>query len=225
MSDAAPLDRTVKAPFDPKAFLTRPAAGVTLERFEAGWQICTQGEPADTVGYIRKGRVKVATFSNRGKEAIVGIIGQGQFFGETSLRSANTRTATVVALEDCLITSVTTEVMLSTLSAEPEFSKFFMAHLLSRNTRLEEDFGDQLLNLSEKRLARLLLVLAEQGQDGGRPNEINLSQEALAEMVGTTRSRISTFMNRFREQGYISYDSHGRKIQVYTALLVSMLGL
>ncbi|QAU46572.1 Crp/Fnr family transcriptional regulator [Bradyrhizobium guangzhouense] len=223
MSDA-PLDSTAKAPFDPRAFLTKPAAGVTLERFQAGWQICAQGEPADTVGYIRKGRVKLTTISNRGKEAIVGIIGPGQFFGETSLSNANVRTATVVALEDCLITTVTNEVMLQTLGSEPEFSKFFLAHLLSRNTRLEEDLGDQLLNLSEKRLARLLLVLADPAQNGGKPNEVNLSQEALAEMVGTTRSRISTFMNKFREQGYISYDSHGRSIQVYAALLMSVLG-
>jgi len=221
----APLDRTPKGLFDPRAFLARPAAGVTLERFEAGKQICGQGEPADTVGYIRKGRVKAMTLSNRGKEAIVGIIRDGQFFGEACLGSAKLRTATIVALEDCLITTVKREVMLSTFVSEPEFSAFFMAHLLSRNTRLEEDLGDQLLNLSEKRLARLLLVLADPGQDGGRPNEINLSQEALAEMVGTTRSRISTFMNRFREQGYISYDSHGRQIEVYTALLISVLGL
>lgn len=185
MADAT-LDRTVKVPFDPKAFLAKPAAGVTLERFQAGWQIWTQGEPADAIGYIRKGSVKVTTLSNRGKEAIVGIIGPGQFFGETSLGGAKLRTATVVALEDCLITTVTKDVMFATLASEPEFCKFFMAHLLSRNTRLEEDLGDQLLNLSEKRLARLLLVLSDSGQDDGRPNEINLSQEALAEMVGTT---------------------------------------
>jgi CRP/FNR family transcriptional regulator, cyclic AMP receptor protein len=224
MSDA-PLDRTANARFDPKTFLARPAAGVTLERFPAGSQIQAQGEPADSVGYIRKGRVKVTTFSNRGKEAIVGILQKGQFFGEPCLGDASLRTATIVALEDCLITSVTKEAMLSTLSSEPEFSAFFVTHLLSRITRLEEDLGDQLLNLSERRLARLLLILADTGREGGRPNEINLSQEALAEMVGTTRSRVSTFMNRFREQGLISYDSHGRNIQVYVALLASVLGI
>ncbi len=224
MSDA-PLDTISKAPFDPRAFLAKPAAGVTLERFLAGWQICAQGEPADSIGYIRKGQVKVTTLSNRGKEAIVGIIGKDQFFGEACLGDAKVRTATVVAMEDCLITSVTKDAMLSKFSSEPEFAAFFMAHLLSRNSRLEEDLGDQLLNLSERRLARLLLLLADAGQESGGPNEVNLSQEALAEMVGTTRSRISTFMNRFREQGFISYDSHGRRIEVYAALLISVLGV
>jgi CRP/FNR family cyclic AMP-dependent transcriptional regulator len=224
MSDA-PLGTISKPPFDPSAFLAKPAAGVTLERFLAGWQICAQGEPADTVGYIRKGRVKVTTFSNRGKEAIVGIIQKGQFFNEACLGCAKTRTATVVAMEDCLITSVTRDAMLSKFNAEPQFAAFFMAHLVSRNSRLEEDLGDQLLNLSERRLARLLLLLANAGQEGGGRSEVNLSQEALAEMVGTTRSRISTFMNKFREQGFISYDSHGRKIEVYAALLMSVLGV
>ncbi|XUM19651.1 Crp/Fnr family transcriptional regulator [Bradyrhizobium oligotrophicum S58] len=224
MSDA-PLDQNSHAGFDPKAFLAKPGAGVRLERFPAGGQIHAQGDPADSVCYIRKGRVKVATFSNRGKEAIVGILQEGQFFGEPCLGDTRLRTATIVALDDCLITSVSKEVMLSTLGSEPKFSAFFLAHLLSRTTRLEEDLGDQLLNLSERRLARLLLVLADTGREGGRTNEINLSQEVLAEMVGTTRSRISTFMNRFREQGLISYDSHGRKIVVYVALLASVLGL
>ena len=115
--------------------------------------------------------------------------------------------------------------MLSKFSTDPEFTAFFMAHLLSRNSRLEEDLGDQLLNLSERRLARLLLLLADAGEEGGGPSEVNLSQEALAEMVGTTRSRISTFMNRFREQGFISYGSRGRSIEVYAALLISVLGI
>lgn len=224
MSDA-PLDTASKGPFGPREFLTKPAAGVTLERFPAGWQICAQGELADTVGYIRKGRVKVTTLSNRGKEAIVGIIQKGQFFGEACLGIAKARTATVVAIEDCLITSVTKDAMLSKFSTDPEFTAFFMAHLLSRNSRLEEDLGDQLLNLSERRLARLLLLLADAGEEGGGPSEVNLSQEALAEMVGTTRSRISTFMNRFREQGFISYGSRGRSIEVYAALLISVLGI
>ncbi|CCD99284.1 Crp/Fnr family transcriptional regulator [Bradyrhizobium sp. STM 3809] len=196
-----------------------------LERFPAGAQIHAQGAHADSVAYIRKGRVKITAFSNRGKEAIVGILHQGQFFGESCLGDTRVRTAAVVALEDCLITSVSKETMLATLGAEREFSAFFIARLLTRIGRLEEDLGDQLLNLSERRLARLLLILADMGRESGAPNEVNLSQEALAEMVGTTRSRISTFMNRFREQGLISYDRHSRKIEVYVALLASMLGL
>lgn len=223
MSDA-PLNGISKPPFDAGAFLAKPSAGVTLERFQADQQIHTQGEPAETVGYIRKGRVKAAMLSNRGKEAIVGIIQAGQFFGETCLGGAKVRTATIVALEDCLVTSIAKDTMQATLGSEPEFSAFFTKHLLSRNWRLEEDLGDQLLNLSEKRLARLLLVLASADQENGRPSGVDLSQEALAEMVGTTRPRISTFMNNFREKGFISYDSHSRRIEVYAGLLISVLG-
>jgi CRP/FNR family cyclic AMP-dependent transcriptional regulator len=217
-------DNSSKAQFDPKAFLGRTGAGITLEKFQANQQIYAQGEPADTVGYIRKGRVKATTFSNRGKEAIVGIFRSGQFFGETCLGIAEVRTSNIVALEECLITSITKETMLATLNSEPAFSAFFVSQLLSRNARLEEDLTDQLLNLSERRLARLLIVLANSHQESERPSEVNLSQEALAYMVGTTRSRISTFMNKFRDQGLISYDSHSRRIKVYPALLPSTLG-
>ena len=196
MSDLS-RDQSSKAQFDPKAFLGKIGVGITLVKFQANQQIYAQGEPADTVGYIRKGRVKATTLSNRGKEAIVGIHGPGQFFGETSLGSAKVRTTTIVALEECLITTITNEVMLATLNSEPAFAAFFIAHLLSRNVRLEEDLMDQLLNLSEKRLARLLLVLANVAREEGKPSEVNLSQEALADMVGTTRSRISTFMNDY----------------------------
>jgi CRP/FNR family transcriptional regulator, cyclic AMP receptor protein len=216
-------DQSSKAPFDPKAFLGKAGVGITLERFQQDQQIYAQGEPADTVGYVRKGRVKATTLSNRGKEAIVGILQKGQFFGETCLGNVKVRTTTIVALEDCLITSISSEVMLSTLHSEPDFSAFFVAHLLSRNARLEEDLLDQLLNLSEKRLARLLLVLANVDREEGGPSVVHLSQEALADMVGTTRSRISTFMNEFRDKGFISYDSHSRRIEVYTALLLSVL--
>jgi CRP/FNR family transcriptional regulator, cyclic AMP receptor protein len=223
MSDVS-CDHGSKAPFDPRAFLGKVGVGVTLERFQQNQVIYAQGEPANTVGYIRKGRVKATTLSNRGKEAIVGILQKGQFFGEGCLGNIKVRTTTIVALEECLITSISSEVMLSTLHAEPDFSAFFASHLLSRNARLEEDLVDQLLNLSEKRLARLLLLLANVDREEGRPSEVYLSQEALAEMVGTTRSRISTFMNDFRDKGFINYDSHSRRIEVYTALLLSVLG-
>jgi CRP/FNR family transcriptional regulator, cyclic AMP receptor protein len=176
-----PTKPELKAQFDPKSFLTKTAAGITLERFHASQRIYAQGEPADSVGYIRMGRVKVTTVSNRGKEAVAGIFQNGHFFGEASLGGPKVRTTTVVALEECLITLITTDVMLSTLSSEPGFSAFFMAHLLSRNTRLEEDLVDQLLNLSERRLARLLLLLANVDQESGKPAEVNLSQEVLAE--------------------------------------------
>jgi CRP/FNR family transcriptional regulator, cyclic AMP receptor protein len=215
-------DDNSKAQFDPETFLGKAGAGITLERFQSNQQIYAQGEPADTVSYIRKGRVKETTFSNRGKEAMVGIFGKGQFFGETCLGIAEVRSSSIITLEECLITSITNEAMLSMFNSEPDFSVFFMSQLLSRNARLEEDLVDQLFNLSKRRLARLLIVLAKSDQEG--EIEVNLSQEALADMVGTTRSRISTFMNEFRDEGFVSYDSHSRRIEVHSAQLLSLLG-
>jgi CRP/FNR family transcriptional regulator, cyclic AMP receptor protein len=212
-----------KVQFDPEAFLSKTGAGIALERFQANQQIFIQGEPAGTLGYIRKGRVKATTLSNRGKEGIIGIFRRGQFFGETCLSIAGVRTANIVALEECLITTITREAMLSALGSEPHFSAFFLSQLLSRNARLEEDLTDQLFNSSERRLARLLIVLANFDQKG-EAGEVIINQEALAEMVGTTRSRISTFMNKFRDSGLIDYDSHSRRIVVYIAPLLSELG-
>ncbi len=221
----ASCDRSAsKAQFDPKDFLGKTGVGITLERFQKNQQIYVQGEPADTVGYIRKGRVKATVLSDHGKEAIVGIFQEGQFFGEACLGSARLRASTVVALEECLITSITKEAMLSKLYADRDFSAFFVTHLLSRTTRLQEDLTDQLLNSSERRLARLLLVLANFDREGEKSVVITFSQEALAEMIGSTRPRVSTFMNKFREKGFISYDSHSGKIEVYAGLLLSVLG-
>ena len=222
MSDSS-HDTNSKVQFNPEAFLGKTGAGIALEKFQANQQIFVQGEPADTVGYIRKGRVKATTLSNRGKEGIIGIFRKGQFFGETCLSIAGVRTANIVALEECLITTITREAMLSALNCEPGFSVFFLSQLLSRNARLEEDLTDQLFNSSERRLARLLIVLANLDQKG-EAGEVIINQEALAEMVGTTRSRISTFMNKFRDKGLISYDSHSRRILVYIAPLLSVLG-
>ena len=203
--------------FDPQAFLRTVSIGVTLERFQRGRQIYHQGEPANTVGFVRKGRVKAIVLSDHGKEAILGIFQEGQFFCEGCLGRTKLRPATMVAMEDCLITSITKEVMLSTLGSEPGFSAFFITHLLSRNSRLEEDVLDQLLHSSEKRLARLLLVLANVGEGGDQPAAVTLNQEALADMIGTTRSRVSTFMNRFREKGFIGYDSRSGRIEIHDA--------
>jgi CRP-like cAMP-binding protein len=216
-------DRTTKPEFDPKAFLERSGGGVTLEKYQRNEQIFVQGDPADAVGFVRRGSVKATILSGHGKEAIIGIFRQGQFFGESGLGSSKVRTSTIAALEECLVTLITKEAMLSMLGSEPAFSRFFLDQLLSRNTRLEGDLVDQLLHSSEQRLARLLLLLADADQDGDKPIPLSLSQEALADMIGTTRSRVSTFMNKFRDQGYISYDSHGR-IQVYTALLLTVIG-
>jgi CRP/FNR family transcriptional regulator, cyclic AMP receptor protein len=209
-------------PFDLYAFLNRPSSGVTLERYERDQRVFVQGDPADTVGYVRKGAVKAKTISDHGREAIVGIFRQGLFFGETAL-GARIRTTTIVALEESLITSITRERMLSVLSSEPAFCELFLTHLLSRNDRLEGDLIDQLLHSSEQRLARVLLLLADLDHERGKPIPVPLSQEALAEMIGTTRSRVSTFMNRFRERGFIDYDSSGR-ILVNAGLLLSVLG-
>ncbi|SIO44446.1 cAMP-binding domain of CRP or a regulatory subunit of cAMP-dependent protein kinases [Bradyrhizobium erythrophlei] len=212
------------APFDAKVFFGNFGAGTTSERFQKNHKIYVQGEAADTVCFLHQGQVKATALSELGKEAIVGIFHEGKFFGEACLGTAKLRTSTVVAMEECLITSVEKQAMLSALDSEPLLSAFFMTHLLSRNVRIEEDLIDQLLNSSERRLARLLLVLASPYHEGQKPIPVTLSQEVLAEMVGTTRSRVSTFMNKFRDEGLINYDSHSRRIEVYPAQLLSLLG-
>ena len=217
-------DKDRRASFDAKVFFGNFGAGATSERFQKNHKIYAQGEIADTVCYLAAGRVKAIVLSDLGKEAIVGIFGEGQFFGEASLGSAGLRTATIVAMEECRIISVRKQAMLSALDSDPRLSAFFVTHLVSRNARLEEDLIDQLLNSSERRLARLLLVLADPHREGQAPIAVTLSQEVLAEMVGTTRSRVSTFMNKFRDRGLISYDSHSGRIEVDPAQLLSMLG-
>jgi CRP-like cAMP-binding protein len=207
--------------FDPKAFLGRVEAGKTVEKFCKNQKIYSQGDVAETVFFILKGKVKITVLSEHGKEAVVGIFGEGQFFGEGCLMGVELRTSTSIAMQQCLIASITKPVMLATLSAEPEFSAFFLAYLLKRNSRIEEDLIDQLFNSSEKRLARLLVLLADFGQeDGAQPIAVTLSQETLAEMIGTTRSRVSFFMNKFRKQGFIDYNG---KIEVHRSLLDAVL--
>jgi len=211
----------LKGTFDPRAFLGRADAGKTIEKYGKNQEIFTQGGNADSVFYIQKGKVKITVLSEHGKEAVVGILTQGQFFGEACLDGAKLRTATSHAMEECLITSITKSAMLATLDAQPKFSAFFVAYLLSRNTRIEDDLIDQLFNSSERRLARLLLLLAEFGKEGGAaPIAVTLSQETLAEMIGTTRSRVSFFMNKFRKKGFISYNG---KIEVHSSLLDAVL--
>jgi CRP/FNR family cyclic AMP-dependent transcriptional regulator len=184
-------------------------------------EIFTQGEIAESVFYIQKGKVKITVLSEHGKEAVVGILTHGQFFGEACLDGARLRTATSHAMEECLITSITKAAMLATLHAQPKFSAFFVAYLLARNSRIEDDLIDQLFNSSERRLARLLLLLANFGKEGGAPPvSVTLSQETLAEMIGTTRSRVSFFMNKFRKKGFISYNG---KIEVHSSLLDAVL--
>src|SRR5712675_3490956 len=191
--------RASESRFDPRAFLASAGTGKTIERYAKNQKIFSQGEVADTLFFIQEGKVKLTVLSELGKEAVVGIFAEGQFFGEACLSGAKLRAATSHAMEECLITSITTKAMLAALESEPEFSAFFIAYLLSRNSRIEDDLIDQLFNSSERRLARLLLRLANFGQEGG-VIPVTLSQETLAEMIGTTRSRVSFFMNKFRKK-------------------------
>jgi CRP/FNR family cyclic AMP-dependent transcriptional regulator len=207
--------------FDPKAFLAKMGAGKTIQKYRKNERIFSQGDAADSVFYIQEGRVKLIVISSQGKEAIVGILQAGQFFGEGCLSNHPLRIATTVAMEDSVVTSIKKNDMLSALRDEPKFSELFMVYLLNRNSRIEADLIDHLFNSSEKRLARLLLLLANFGKEGN-PQSIHLqiSQETLAEMIGTTRSRVSFFMNRFRKLGFISYNG---KIEVHGSLLHAVL--
>ena len=215
------MPKAAKALFDPKRFLAKVGDGKTILKFDRNRVVFSQGDAADAVFYIQKGRIKVLVVSEQGKEAVVGILETGQFFGEGCLNGHPLRISTTVAMEECLITSITKGAMLAALQREPKFSELFMAYLLARNSRIEEDLIDQLFNSSEKRLARLLLLLANFGKDGTpQPIAASVSQETLAEMIGTTRSRVSFFMNKFRKLGFISYNG---KIEVHNSLLNAVL--
>jgi CRP/FNR family transcriptional regulator, cyclic AMP receptor protein len=208
-------------PFDPKVFLAKVGEGKTISIYQKDQNIFEQGEVADTIFYLQKGRIKLTVQSERGKEAVVGILEAGQFFGEGCMNGHPLRISTTTAIEDSVITAITKKAMLKVLHSEPAFSEMFVAYLLKRNGRIEEDLIDQLFNSSEKRLARLLLLLANFGKEGSpQPIEPNISQETLAEMIGTTRSRVSFFMNKFRKLGLINYNG---KIEVNSSLLSAVL--
>ena len=215
------MGKPAKDTFNPKIFLAKVGAGKTIVEFHKNQDVFAQGDGADSVFYIQKGRVKLTVVSDQGKEAVVAILEPGQFFGEGCLNGQRLRVATTTAMEECLITSITKEATIVLLHTEPKFSEMFTAYLLTRNSRVEEDLVDQLFNSSEKRLARLLLLLAHFGKEGS-PQPINpaISQETLAEMIGTTRSRVSFFMNKFRRLGLISYNG---KIEVHNSLLNAVL--
>jgi CRP/FNR family transcriptional regulator, cyclic AMP receptor protein len=215
------VGKLAKNGFDPKAFLAKVGAGKAILKFEKNQHVFEQGDVADTVFYIQRGRVKLTVLSEQGKEAVVGILEPGQFFGEGCLNGHPLRIATTAAMEECVITSISKEAMIAAIRSEPKFSELFMAYLLTRNSRVEEDLIDQLFNSSEKRLARLLLLLAHFGKEGTpQPILVDISQETLAEMIGTTRSRVSHFMNKFRKLGFISYNG---KIEVHNSLLNAVL--
>ena len=207
--------------FDAKAYLANVGTGKTILEVHKGEQVFEQGDVADAVFYIQKGRVKLTVLSELGKEAVVAILEPGQFFGEGCMNGHRLRISTTTAMEDCLITSIAKSAMVAVIHDEPKFSELFMAYLLTRNSRIEEDLIDQLFNSSERRLARLLLLLANFGKEGSpQPISPNISQATLAEMVGTTRSRVSHFMNKFRKLGLISYNGH---IEVHSSLLSAVL--
>jgi len=210
-----------KSKFDPEAFLAKVDGGVTISKYGKGQVIFSQGDSADCVLYIREGRVKIAVVSAQGKEAVVAFLKAGDFIGEGCLTGRPRRVSTARAMEDSVITRLDKSTMVRMLRDEADFSELFTAHLLARTIRVEEDLVDQLFNSSEKRLARALLLLANFGKDGKRePVIAKVSQETLADMIGTTRSRVSHFVNKFRQLGYIDYNG---RLEVHTSLLDAVL--
>jgi len=204
-------------PFDPRAFLAKVGAGRSISKYRKNQVVFSQGEPADAVFYVQKGKVKITVVSQQGKEAVVAILGVDDFFGEGCLAGQLRRMATVRAMTDSAIMRLEKVAIVSLIRDEPTFSEMFIAHLLARTIRVEEDLVDQLFNSSEKRLARLLLLLANFGKEG-KPEPViaKISQETLAEMIGTTRARVSFFMNKFRKLGFIDYNGG---IEVHSSLL------
>jgi CRP/FNR family transcriptional regulator, cyclic AMP receptor protein len=204
------------APFDAKILLSIVGGGTSKE-YRKKQIIFAQGAPAYDVSYIQKGRVKLSIVSKQGKEAVIAILGVGDFFGEGCLAGQPLRIATASAVTDSSTLRLEKAATIRALRKDPGFSEMFIAYLLSRNIRVEEDLVDQLFNSSEKRLARLLLLLANFGKDGKQEPVIpNMSQETLAEMIGTTRSRVSFFMNKFRKLGFIHYNGG---LEVHSSLL------
>jgi len=203
--------------FDAQSFLATIGEGRKVMLFPKKHTIFTQGDPADTIFYLQTGKVRLTVVSKTGKEATIGILSDGSFFGEGSLAGQPLRMGSATAMTDCAVLRIEKRAMVQTLHREQTLSDLFVAYLLSRNIRYEEDLVDQLFNSSEKRLARMLLLLAHFGKDGVPETVIpTISQETLAEMIGTTRSRVSFFMNRFRKLGFIHYNGG---LQVHSSLL------
>jgi CRP-like cAMP-binding protein len=210
------------AAFDPQRFLARLGAGKSSREYQAGEFAFSQGDPADAVFYIQSGKVKLTVVSKRGKEAVVAILPESSFFGEGCLAGQPLRMSTAMAVQRASIIRVAKEAMVRMLHQEPDFAERFLNHVLSRNIRMEADLVDHLFNSSEKRLARLLLLMANFGQESKPvPVVAKMSQETLAELIGTTRSRVSFFMNRFRELGFIDYNGGG--IHVHSSLVSVVL--
>jgi CRP/FNR family transcriptional regulator, cyclic AMP receptor protein len=211
------MKRKAARPIDAKLFLAKVGRGRTLADYRKNQRVFSQGDPADAIFYIQTGKVKLTVVSQQGKEAVVAILGEGDFFGEGCLAGQPIRMASAAAMSESSIMRLEKSGVVHLLHNEPSFSELFLHYLLSRNIRIEEDLVDQLFNSSEKRLARVLLLLANFGKEG-KPEPViaKISQETLAEIVGTTRSRVSFFMNRFRKLGFIQYNGG---LHVHSSLL------
>jgi CRP/FNR family cyclic AMP-dependent transcriptional regulator len=212
-----PAAKISATPFSRRKFLATIGNGKTTERAPKGHVIFSQGDAADAVFYIKTGRVKLTVVSQEGKEAVVAILGHGDFFGEGSLAGQLVCMATAIAIEASRIVRIDKAAMIQVLHDKASFSQLFMAHVLSRNVRIQEDLVDHLFNSAEKRLARILLLLANYGKEG-KPEGIipKVGQETLANMIGTTRSRVRAFLNKFRKLGFISYNG---RMEVHSSLL------
>jgi CRP/FNR family cyclic AMP-dependent transcriptional regulator len=216
------MARKVKGPaFDANLLLATAGRGRTKLEYRSEAVVFSQGDAADSIFYVLRGRIKIVVTSKQGREAVVGVLGEGDFFGEGCLIAQPSRLATATSMTDAAVMRVEKTEMLRLLHAEPDFAEVFTVHLLTRNSRVEADLADHLFNSSEKRLARTLLLLANFGKEG-RPEPIiaKISQETLAEMIGTTRPRVSFFMNKFRKLGFIEYNG---RLQVHSSLLSIVL--
>ena len=211
------MESTGESPFDPKAYLAKAEVGKTVAKYRINQIVFAQGDVADSVFYIHDGKVKVTVISEQGKEAVVAVLGRDEFCGEGCLTGQLRRVATATAMTECEIMRLEKAAIIRVLHDEPTFSEMFVSHILARTIRVEADLVDQLFNSTEKRLARALLLLANFGREG-RPETViaKVSQETLAEMIGTTRSRVSHFMNKFRDLGFIKYNG---TLEVHSSLL------
>jgi CRP/FNR family cyclic AMP-dependent transcriptional regulator len=205
------------SPLSPASFLAQPDKGRSIAKYRKNQIVFSQGDPADAVFYVQKGKLKVTVVSDRGKEAVAAILDADEFFGEACMAGQTRRLVSVSAMTDAVVVRIEKPEMVRLVQEQSDFSQMFMSHILNRTIRVEADLIDQLFNSSERRLARLLLLMAHYGKEGVlEPIIANISQETLAEMIGTTRSRVSFFMNRFRKLGFISYNGH---IEVHKSLL------
>jgi len=220
MSEAAMTSRRGQS-FDPHAFLATVGAGRSVTKFQQGQIVFRQGDAADAVFYIQKGKVKLNVVSEQGKEAVIAMLGADDFFGEGCLAGQPLHMASAVAMSESMIIRIEIATMIRVLHDEPKLSEMFMAFLLTRNTQFEADLVDQLFNSSERRLARILLLLANFGKEGKMETVIpRISQEVLAAKVGTTRSRVNHFMNKFRKLGFIEYNGQlNGSLKVHSSLL------